>query len=160
MIGPSAHTDMANAHKARLARIAGRAFRPAPVIVPEVIALEPVEPEPVPADAVHVPWFPDPDFLGRRVSLERIKAAVSQAYGVTVLDLVSARRTANVIAPRQVAMYLAKVMTPNSLPAIGRAFGDRDHTTVFHAVKKIALHTAIDQEFAARVEAIKESIGA
>jgi chromosomal replication initiator protein len=52
-------------------------------------------------------------------------------------ELVSNRRTRVIVKPRQVAMYLAKVMTPRSLPEIGRRFGGRDHTTVLHAIRKI-----------------------
>ena len=52
-------------------------------------------------------------------------------------DILSSRRTAVVVKPRQVAMFLAKTLTMRSLPEIGRRFGGRDHTTVLHAVRKI-----------------------
>ncbi len=52
-------------------------------------------------------------------------------------DILSSRRTATVVKPRQVAMYLSKALTLRSLPEIGRRFGGRDHTTVLHAVRKI-----------------------
>lgn len=73
----------------------------------------------------------------KRVRIEDIQRVVARHYSVTRTELVSARRTRTVVKPRQVAMYLAKVMTPRSLPEIGRRFGNRDHTTVLHAVRKI-----------------------
>src|SRR6201997_2975278 len=70
----------------------------------------------------------------KRVKIEDIQRVVARQYNVSRSDLLSSRRTANVVRPRQVAMYLAKTMTLRSLPEIGRRFGGRDHTTVLHAV--------------------------
>jgi chromosomal replication initiator protein len=73
----------------------------------------------------------------RRVKIEDIQRIVARHYNVSRADILSARRTATVVRPRQIAMYLAKVLTLRSLPEIGRRFGGRDHTTVLHAVRKI-----------------------
>lgn len=73
----------------------------------------------------------------RRVKVEEILKLVSSHYNVSRQDILSSRRTAIVVKPRQVAMYLAKTLTLRSLPEIGRRFGGRDHTTVLHAVRKI-----------------------
>ena len=73
----------------------------------------------------------------RQVSLDDIQMACSQYFDVSMADLKSKRRSRNIARPRQVAMYLAKTMTSHSLPQIGRAIGDRDHTTVIHAVDVI-----------------------
>ena len=73
----------------------------------------------------------------KRVKIEDIQRVVARQYNVSRSDLLSSRRTANVVRPRQVAMYLAKTLTLRSLPEIGRRFGGRDHTTVLHAVRKI-----------------------
>ena len=73
----------------------------------------------------------------KRVKIEDIQRIVARQYNVSRSDLLSSRRTANVVRPRQVAMYLAKTLTLRSLPEIGRRFGGRDHTTVLHAVRKI-----------------------
>ncbi len=73
----------------------------------------------------------------KRVKIEDIQKLVATHYGVNRADILSARRTANVVRPRQIAMYLSKVLTLRSLPEIGRRFGGRDHTTVLHAVRKI-----------------------
>jgi chromosomal replication initiator protein len=73
----------------------------------------------------------------RRVTIDEIQKKVAEYYSVRVSDMHSPRRARNVARPRQVAMYLAKQLTPRSLPEIGRKFGGRDHTTVLHAVKKV-----------------------
>ncbi len=73
----------------------------------------------------------------KRVKIEEIQKLVASHYNVSKSDILSARRTATVVRPRQIAMYLSKVLTPRSLPEIGRRFGGRDHTTVLHAVRKI-----------------------
>lgn len=74
-----------------------------------------------------------------RVRIEHVFAVVCPYYKVKHLDMISARRANSVVIPRQIAMYLAKTLTPNSLPQVGRQFGNRDHTTVMHAVNKISL---------------------
>jgi hypothetical protein len=71
------------------------------------------------------------------ISIRRIQKTVAAFYNVGLLDLRSHRRTMPVTFYRQIAMYLAKELTTNSLPAIGRQFGGRDHTTVLHAWRKI-----------------------
>jgi chromosomal replication initiator protein len=73
----------------------------------------------------------------KRIKIEDIQRVVARQYNVSRSDLLSSRRTANVVRPRQVAMYLAKTLTLRSLPEIGRRFGGRDHTTVLHAIRKI-----------------------
>ncbi|MEM7566528.1 MAG: helix-turn-helix domain-containing protein, partial [Pseudomonadota bacterium] len=73
----------------------------------------------------------------RKVKIEDIQKTVAKHFNVSRADLLSARRTRTVVRPRQIAMYLAKQLTPRSLPEIGRRFGGRDHTTVLHAVRKV-----------------------
>ena len=73
----------------------------------------------------------------RKVTIDEIKRHVAEHYNLRMADLVSARRSRAIARPRQVAMFLAKTLTPKSLPEIGRGFGGRDHTTVIHAVRKI-----------------------
>ena len=73
----------------------------------------------------------------KKVRIEEIQKLVATHFNVSRSDMLSARRTANVVRPRQIAMYLSKLLTPRSLPEIGRHFGGRDHTTVLHAVRKI-----------------------
>ncbi len=73
----------------------------------------------------------------RLVSPEEIQKKVAAHFNVRISDMHSVRRLRTVVRPRQVAMYLTKMLTPLSLPEIGRKFGGRDHTTVLHAVKKV-----------------------
>ncbi|MQT13005.1 chromosomal replication initiator protein DnaA [Rhizobiales bacterium Sp-1] len=91
----------------------------------------------------------------RRVRIEDIQRIVSRHYNVSKADLVSARRTQAIVRPRQIAMYLAKVLTPRSLPEIGRQFGGRDHTTVLHAVRKIEELSRTDARTADEIETLK-----
>ncbi len=91
----------------------------------------------------------------RRVRIEEIQRAVARQYNVSRSDLLSARRTANVVRPRQIAMYLAKTLTLRSLPEIGRRFGGRDHTTVLHAVRKIETLVGSDTALADEIELLK-----
>ncbi len=94
----------------------------------------------------------------KRVRIEDIQRVVARQYNVSRADLLSSRRTANVVRPRQVAMYLAKVLTLRSLPEIGRRFGGRDHTTVLHAVRKIENLAGNDSAFAEEIEALKRQL--
>jgi chromosomal replication initiator protein len=72
-----------------------------------------------------------------QVGIEAIQEEVCRYYGLSLEELKSDRRTKRVVEPRQVAMYLSRELTDASLPAIGRAFGGFDHTTVMHAVRKV-----------------------
>jgi chromosomal replication initiator protein len=94
----------------------------------------------------------------KRVKIEDIQRVVARQYNVSRSDLLSSRRTANVVRPRQVAMYLAKTMTLRSLPEIGRRFGGRDHTTVLHAVRKIENLIGNDAALADEVDALKRQL--
>jgi chromosomal replication initiator protein len=91
----------------------------------------------------------------RRIRVEDILRIVAKHYGVSRADLLSSRRTANVVRPRQIAMYLAKTLTLRSLPEIGRRFGGRDHTTVLHAVRKIEGLVQGDKGLAEEIEGLK-----
>ncbi len=74
----------------------------------------------------------------RQISVENIQKTVADFFRIKVADMYSKRRPANIARPRQIAMYLTKELTQKSLPEIGELFGGRDHTTVLHAVRKIA----------------------
>ncbi len=91
----------------------------------------------------------------RRVTIEEIQKRVSEHYSVRVTEMTSARRARAVARPRQVAMFLAKQLTTRSLPEIGRMFGNRDHTTVMHAVARITALMAEDPNFAEDVEMLR-----
>lgn len=94
----------------------------------------------------------------KRVRIEDIQRIVARHYNVSKTELLSNRRTRTIVKPRQVAMYLSKVLTPRSLPEIGRRFGGRDHTTVLHAVRKIEGLTGGDNTLAQEIELLKRLI--
>ncbi len=94
----------------------------------------------------------------KRVKIEEIQKLVASHYNVSRSDILSERRTAAVVKPRQIAMYLAKVLTLRSLPEIGRRFGGRDHTTVLHAVRKIEKALGEDTALHDEVELLKRML--
>jgi chromosomal replication initiator protein len=91
----------------------------------------------------------------RRVTIEEIQRRVAEHYKIRLVDMQSARRARAVARPRQVAMYLAKQLTPRSLPEIGRKFGGRDHTTVMYAIRKIEELRAIDALLSEDIETLR-----
>ncbi|BDA82459.1 chromosomal replication initiator protein DnaA [Aureimonas sp. SA4125] len=94
----------------------------------------------------------------KRIRIEDILKFVSRHYNISRTDILSARRTRTIVRPRQIAMYLAKTMTPRSLPEIGRRFGGRDHTTVLHAVRKIEGERAKDEKLGEELDLIRRMI--
>jgi chromosomal replication initiator protein len=94
----------------------------------------------------------------RRVTIEEIQKAVVDHYGLRMADMISSRRSRDIARPRQVAMYLSKQLTTRSLPDIGKRFGNRDHTTVMHAVRQIESMSKSDRQMADDVEAIKRKL--
>ncbi len=86
-----------------------------------------------------------------RVRIDDILRIVGRHYSVPRADLLSPRRARSIVRPRQVGMYLAKKLTPRSLPEIGRRFGGRDHSTVLHAVRKIEELIKTDNKLAREV---------
>jgi chromosomal replication initiator protein len=94
----------------------------------------------------------------KRVKIEDIQKLVASHYSVSRADILSSRRTAAVVKPRQVAMFLAKMLTLRSLPEIGRRFGGRDHTTVLHAVRKIEAQLQSDTILREELELLKRML--
>ena len=94
----------------------------------------------------------------RRITIEEIQRKVSEHWNIRLTDMSSARRARNVARPRQVAMYLAKQLTSRSLPEIGRKFGNRDHTTVMHAVARVSELMERDAAFAEDVELLRRML--
>ena len=94
----------------------------------------------------------------RRVTIEEIQKRVAAHFNIRLADMYSARRARAVARPRQVAMYLAKQLTPRSLPEIGRKFGGRDHTTVMHAVRKVDELRETDSSFAEDIDLLRRML--
>ena len=94
----------------------------------------------------------------RRVTIEEIQKRVAEHFNIRLTDMASPRRARAVARPRQVAMYLAKQLTSRSLPEIGRKFGNRDHTTVMHAVTRVTELMATDSQLAEDVELMRRML--
>ena len=88
------------------------------------------------------------------LSIEIIQSEVCRYYGVTLGEMTGDKRTRRIVRPRQVAMYLSRELTDASLPAIGRSFGGRDHTTVMYAVQKVATQMGGEGDMLTDVEAL------
>jgi chromosomal replication initiator protein len=94
----------------------------------------------------------------RATSIDAVQAAACAHFALTLEELLSRSRAERVLWPRQAAMYLCKELTTQSLPAIGRAFADRDHTTVLHACKRVAAHIAVSPPAFADIEALTATL--
>jgi hypothetical protein len=149
----------ARQHTERMRRFSDAAVRQAPSQpMPCAVPIEP------PADPI-----PDALLAQAHDQFERLKMPLTQVQAiqravlthypeVTIRDIKSHRRTANVVLPRQLAMYMVRKLTLLSLPAIGRRFGGRDHTTVLHAVQKIGKRSTVDTVLAAQISDIESSL--
>ena len=94
----------------------------------------------------------------RQIGVENIQKTVADFYKIKVADMYSKKRTANITRPRQIAMYLAKEMTQKSLPEIGELFGGRDHTTVLHAVRKVAEERLKNSELKQHLHVLEQTL--
>lgn len=127
----------------------------------------PIEPEPVrQIEVVTLPgcWPIDLGYkseikaeeVAPRITVELIMRTVCDAYKVSKNDLISPRRTLNIVRPRQVALWLSRRFTTLSFPQISRKFGNRDHSTCLHAVRKVDLLCATDADFREKVYSVVE----
>jgi hypothetical protein len=140
--------DLAQARRARLARLQAAADRHArsrgEVPAPVMSLPPPRKPRSAPAEVV----------------IAQIKQAVCEHQGVALADLLSHRRPAPLVRARQIAVYLARELTDLSMARLGRAFGDRDHSTILVAHRKIAQRLPADAALRAAVEAITAAVRA
>ena len=101
------------------------------------------------------------DFINsnnKSINVESIQNLVAQHFNLNIQELLSPRRSRSLARPRQIAMYLAKQYTTNSLPDIGRKFSNRDHTTVIHAVKKIDELIKKDNDIRQNISELKKKL--
>ena len=89
----------------------------------------------------------------------RIQKIVSEYFSISVEDIRSKKRSSNISFPRQIAMYLCRVMTSESFPRIGIEFGGKDHSTVMHSVEKIENEIKVNKDLANIIEKLKKDIG-
>lgn len=149
-------------HKARQARLfpfKPKAYCPPPPPANDpapVIAIAAVEPEP---PAFKQPWFTIEEYDSLDVhSIPLIQRIVCKHFGITMAQMLGQRRIAPIVRPRQIAMYLCRVLTERSWPDIGRRFGGRDHTTALAAIKRIEKIMAENPGFAVSVNDLRETV--
>ncbi|KRN75913.1 chromosomal replication initiator protein DnaA [Weissella minor] len=94
----------------------------------------------------------------RAITVPIIQDTVATYFDVTVSDLNGKKRNKEIVVPRQIAMYLARELTQDSLPQIGRTFGGKDHTTVMHSTEKIEKQIAEDEQLQRQVGEIREKL--
>jgi len=100
-------------------------------------------------------WMVDESSLPK---IEFIQQVVCRYFNIVRKDFLSQRRTADVVYPRQIAMFLCKEFTKRSLPEIGRKFGGRDHTTVLHSVRVVGERANTDETLAEDLRVLRDQI--
>ncbi len=93
-----------------------------------------------------------------KVNIDQIQTSVCQFFKINKTEMLSSRRSRYLVRPRQTAIYLSKILTSKSLPEIGRAFSNRDHTTVIHSVKTIEKLKKQDTELSVNIDTLKNKI--
>lgn len=140
-----------------------KSFRP-PDVAPEAVAAQTDAPTTLPP--MKEPWFSIETVTAiKTLKVHEIQIAVCDRYGLTPQELIAERRSRPLVRTRQVAMYLCSVLTGKSLPALGRSFGGKDHTTVLHAIRKVEAlidpdNRAFDVGIATAVEALRAELAA
>lgn len=127
-----------------------------PMVVNEIHAPEPVEE--IVFETIEEAKHEAPESI-KCPTIAFIIDLVCATYGVAKMDLLSQRRTADVVLPRQIAQALAARLTPHSLLTIGKHFGGRDHTTILHAKQKIIRERAADPALDAKLSALEMRLG-
>ena len=80
-------------------------------------------------------YFPEKN--SRKINIRLIQSVIEKAYNITHEEMIGGKRSRNIVWPRQIAMYLARTLTEESYPTIGKKFGGRDHTTIMHGVETV-----------------------
>ena len=93
-----------------------------------------------------------------KVTVDLIQSSVCKFFKISKNEMLSSRRSRYLVRPRQIAIYLTKILTSKSLPEIGREFSNRDHTTIIHSVKTIEKLIKEDTELCSNVDNLKNQI--
>jgi hypothetical protein len=147
----SRNVNACNALLSRLARFHGEAFvTVAPVVVIE--APPPPAPPPIVPDVAPITeCISEIEEGPRKPTIKEIQKCISKHFNIPMNELLSSRRLAKIVRPRQIGFYLARKLTTRSLPEIGRKFGGKDHSTILHACRKIEERMAGDPSLARTV---------
>jgi hypothetical protein len=92
--------------------------------------------------------------IENRLTIRTITRVVCEHYGISMIDVISKRRTHAIVLPRQICYYLSKILTTKSLPEIGRVLGDKDHTSVLHGCRRIEALALVDVDLAENLRKI------
>lgn len=126
--------------------------RPSEDEIPEPVdASEPETMGPLPIEEI-------PSQEGEAINIKRIRQVVAMRYRISLEAIRSDSRNQFVMLPRQIAYTLARRMTGRSFPAIGRAFGGRDHTTILHGIRKVEKRASLDPAFALELDQLERLI--
>ena len=123
-----------------------------------VVAYSSITKRPIDVDLAREVLKDIPETAATRVTIDLILSAVADSTGVSVTEIIGDKRSRPVVESRHLAMYLARELTDSSLPKIGERFGNRDHTTVLHAVEKITKLMREDREMYNRVQRLTTKI--
>ena len=97
--------------------------------------------------------------MGENNDIHRIQRIVAEYFQISVDDIKSKKRSANIAFPRQIAMYLCRTMTDESFPKIGIEFGGKDHSTIMYSVEKIESEMKVNKDLANIIEKLQKDIG-
>ena len=97
--------------------------------------------------------------IGEKNDIQRVQKIVAEYFQISMEDIRSKKRSANISFPRQIAMYLCRMMTEESFPKIAIEFGGKDHTTVMYSVEKIENEIKVNKDLANIIEKLKKDIG-
>jgi len=154
---PTTLQEMHAAHVARRARWARLAVefeltKHKPKQKPKPAAPPPPPPPPIPE--------PQPTAWSGPPRIRDIQRAVAAHFELPLGQMLSHQRYRKLIGPRQVAMYLSRIMTHHSMPEIGRRFDGRDHTTIMHGVRRAQVKISVDNDLQEAVESLKNGLSA
>ncbi len=123
-----------------------------------VVAFSSITKRPIDVDLAREVLKDIPETAATRVTIDLILSAVSESTGISVTEIIGDKRSRPVVESRHLAMYLARELTDSSLPKIGERFGNRDHTSVMHAVQKITKLMQEDRDMYNRVQRLTTKI--
>ena len=123
-----------------------------------VVAYSSITKRPIDVDLAREVLKDIPETAATRVTIDAILTAVAESTGVSVNEIIGDKRSRPVVDSRHLAMYLARELTDSSLPKIGERFGNRDHTTVLHAVDKITKLMQQDREMYNRIQRLTAKV--